>query len=150
MPAKVEGTWQTPQGELTLEQTYPGVKGTLKNGNVIAPVTEGKITGDQIAFTAGGTRYTGTVDGATITGKANTGGKEERLDGEEVGQRNCSCPARPRESGDPAFWIPAFAGIERELVASTPRLNSSACIRCGTSTTPPQGRSPRTPASCRG
>ncbi|MFZ5692048.1 MAG: class I SAM-dependent methyltransferase [Pseudomonadota bacterium] len=76
VPAKVHGTWNTPQGELTLEQTYQDVKGTLKNGNVIAPVTEGKLTGDQIAFTAGGTRYTGTVTGNAITGKANTGGKE--------------------------------------------------------------------------
>jgi SAM-dependent methyltransferase len=76
VPAKVQGTWKTPQGELTLEQTYQDVKGTLKNGNVIAPVTEGKLTGDRIAFTAGGTRYTGTVTDKAITGKANTGGKE--------------------------------------------------------------------------
>lgn len=76
VPAKVQGTWKTPQGELTLEQTYQDVKGTLKNGNVIAPVTEGKLTGDQIAFSAGGTRYTGTVTDKAIKGKANTGGKE--------------------------------------------------------------------------
>lgn len=76
VPAKVQGTWKTPQGELTLEQTYQDVKGTLKNGNVIAPVTEGKLTGDRIAFTAGGTRYTGTVTDKAITGKANSGGKE--------------------------------------------------------------------------
>jgi hypothetical protein len=76
VPAKVHGTWKTPQGELTLEQTYQDVKGTLKNGNVIAPVTEGKLTGDQIAFTAGGTRYTGTVTDKAITGKANSGGKD--------------------------------------------------------------------------
>jgi SAM-dependent methyltransferase len=76
VPAKVQGTWSTPQGELTLEQAYQDVKGTLKNGNVITPVTEGKLTGDRIAFTAGGTRYTGTVTGKEITGKANSGGKE--------------------------------------------------------------------------
>jgi hypothetical protein len=76
VPAKVQGNWKTPQGELTLEQTYQDVKGTLKNGNVIAPITEGKLTGDQIAFTAGGTRYTGTVTDKAITGKANSGGNE--------------------------------------------------------------------------
>ena len=76
VPAKVEGTWQTPQGELKLEQKYQVVSGTLKNGNVIAPVTNGKLTGDQIAFTAAGTRYTGTVNGNTIEGKSNAGGKE--------------------------------------------------------------------------
>ncbi len=53
------------------------VSGRLVNGNVITPVTEGRLAGKEIAFTAGGTRYTGTVDGSTITGKANTGGKEE-------------------------------------------------------------------------
>ena len=77
VPAKVEGEWQTPKGKLTLEQKYQVVSGRLVNGNVITPVTEGKLTGNQIAFTAGGIRYTGTVDGGTITGKANTGGKEE-------------------------------------------------------------------------
>ncbi len=79
VPAKVQGTWKTPQGELTLEQTYQDVKGTLKNGNVIAPVTEGKLTGAQIAFTAGGTRYTGTVTDKAITGKASGGLKTDAV-----------------------------------------------------------------------
>ncbi len=74
VPAKVEGTWQTPQGELKLEQKYQVVSGTLTKGNVIAPVTHGKLTGDQIAFTAAGTRYTGKVNGNTIEGKSNAGG----------------------------------------------------------------------------
>ena len=76
VPAQAEGTWQTPQGELTLQQTFQMVKGTLKSGNVIAPVTDGKLTGDQIAFTAAGTRYTGKVTGDAIAGKSNAGGKE--------------------------------------------------------------------------
>jgi hypothetical protein len=76
VPAKAEGEWQTPQGELTLEQKYQVLSGTLKNGNVIAPVS-GKMAGSSIDITAAGTRYTGTLDGSTITGKANSGGKEE-------------------------------------------------------------------------
>ncbi len=48
VPAKVEGTWKTPQGELTLEQKYQDLTGTLKNGNVIAPVTDGKLAGNEI------------------------------------------------------------------------------------------------------
>ena len=35
------------------------------------------MAGSNIDITAAGTRYTGTVDGSTITGKANSGGKEE-------------------------------------------------------------------------
>jgi SAM-dependent methyltransferase len=76
VPAKVEGTWQTPQGELTLEQKYQALSGTLKKGNVIAPVS-GKMAGNDIDITAAGTRYTGTLSGSAITGKANSGGKEE-------------------------------------------------------------------------
>jgi hypothetical protein len=79
VPAKAGGTWKTAQGELTLEQTYQDVKGTLKNGNVITPVTEGKLTGDQIAFTAGGTRYTGTVTEKEINGKASGGLKTDAV-----------------------------------------------------------------------
>ena len=75
VPAKAAGTWKTPQGELTLEQTFQMVKGTLKDGNVITPVA-GRLRGDQIDLSGGGTRYTGTVGGTAITGKANTGGKE--------------------------------------------------------------------------
>ena len=39
VPAKVDGAWTTDKGELSLKQTYQNVTGTLKNGNVIAPIT---------------------------------------------------------------------------------------------------------------
>ena len=42
----------------------------------IAPVS-GKMAGNDIDITAAGTRYTGTLSGSAITGKANSGGKEE-------------------------------------------------------------------------
>ncbi len=84
VPAKVEGTWQTPQGELKLEQKYQVVSGTLKNGNVIAPVTNGKLTGDQIAFTAAGTRYTGTVNGSDDRRQEQRRRQGSRLEGDEV------------------------------------------------------------------
>lgn len=76
VPAKVEGNWKTPQGDLKLEQSYQMVSGTLTNGNVVAPVMNGKLTGSQITFTAGNTRYTGTVNGESIEGKAITDGKD--------------------------------------------------------------------------
>lgn len=77
VPAKVEGNWKTPNGELTLEQKYQVVSGTLKTGNVVAPIVDGKLTGDQITFTAGGTVYTGKVDGQTIEGTSRAGEKRE-------------------------------------------------------------------------
>jgi precorrin-6B methylase 2 len=67
VPAKVQGTWKTPQGNLTLTQTFQNVTGNL-NGT---PITSGKLTGDQISLTAGGTTYTGRVNAA---GTAIAGG----------------------------------------------------------------------------
>src|SRR5262250_3034088 len=62
VPAKVGGTWKLPQGELSLKQTFQMISGTLKNGNVITPIS-GKLNGDEISFTAGGAQYTGRVNG---------------------------------------------------------------------------------------
>jgi len=64
VPAKVDGTWQLPQGELKLTQTFQMVSGTYNN----MPISNGKLNGDQIAFTAGGSQYTGKVNGNTIDG----------------------------------------------------------------------------------
>src|SRR5918996_72513 len=38
VPAKANGTWKLPNGELTLKQTFQMISGTLKSGNVIAPI----------------------------------------------------------------------------------------------------------------
>src|SRR5215472_9486690 len=32
VPAKVEGNWKTPQGDLTIKQSFQNIMGTLKNG----------------------------------------------------------------------------------------------------------------------
>jgi SAM-dependent methyltransferase len=71
VPAKVEGTWKLPQGELALKQTFQMITGTLKNGNTVSPIN-GKLNGDQISFTAGGTQYTGRVNGNAIEGTAGS------------------------------------------------------------------------------
>jgi SAM-dependent methyltransferase len=78
VPAKVEGTWQMGQSELALEQKYQAISGTLKTGNVIAPITNGKMSGHGIAFTAGSTRYAGTVTGNAIEGIGKTGAGETK------------------------------------------------------------------------
>jgi SAM-dependent methyltransferase len=64
VPAKVGGTWQTPQGDLALQQTFQMVTGTL-GGKAIA---EGRLHGDEITFTVGGSKYSGRVNGNTING----------------------------------------------------------------------------------
>jgi SAM-dependent methyltransferase len=73
VPAKVAGTWQLGQGELKLEQNFQMISGTLKSANVAAPVTEGKLAGDQITFMAGGTQYSGRVSGDTMEGTSKSG-----------------------------------------------------------------------------
>ena len=70
IPAKVDGLWKAGDSELTLEQKYQTFTGTIKNGNVIAPITDGKLDADRITFTAGGTQYSGVVKGNTIEGTA--------------------------------------------------------------------------------
>jgi precorrin-6B methylase 2 len=69
VPAKVEGTWVLPQGDLTLKQEYQKIQGTLGSTKV-----EGKLKGDEITFTAGKTTYTGTVNGKSMAGTVSGGG----------------------------------------------------------------------------
>jgi SAM-dependent methyltransferase len=64
VPAKVEGTWKVPQGTLTIKQQFQNFSGTLGS----TAFADGKIQGDEISFTAGGTRYTGKVNGNSISG----------------------------------------------------------------------------------
>jgi len=73
VPAKVGGTWNLSQGELTLKQTFQMISGTLKSGNNAAQITNGKLNGDQITFTAGGAQYTGHVSGNSIEGTVKGG-----------------------------------------------------------------------------
>ncbi|MBX9758395.1 MAG: class I SAM-dependent methyltransferase [Beijerinckiaceae bacterium] len=73
VPAKVDGVWKTAQGDLKLDQKYQRFIGSLTGtGNVVAAITDGKLTGDEIAFTAGNVEYTGKVSGDTIEGTAKT------------------------------------------------------------------------------
>jgi len=72
VPAKVAGTWQLPQGVLTLTQEFQVVSGTLGS----TPVTAGKLRGEEITFTVGNAVYNGRVQGNTIRGtvKGGSGG----------------------------------------------------------------------------
>jgi hypothetical protein len=72
VPAKVEGTWQLPQGELTLEQSFQMISGTLKIGDQTTSITNGKLNGDQISFTVGDSKYTGRLSGNALHGILKT------------------------------------------------------------------------------
>jgi precorrin-6B methylase 2 len=64
VPAKVEGTWTSPQGDLVLTQKFQVVSGTLGG----KPISDGRLLGDQLTFTAGTTKRTAKVNGTTLQG----------------------------------------------------------------------------------
>jgi hypothetical protein len=72
VPAKVQGTWRLPQGQLELTQTFQKFSGTLRVGATDTPISDGRLRGDQITFTAGGAEYGGRVNGNTIEGTVKT------------------------------------------------------------------------------
>jgi len=75
VPANVAGAWTLPQGTLTLQQDAQDVSGTLGS----APIADVKLRGEELTFNAGGTRYTGRVNGDTIEGTATSGGNQTRF-----------------------------------------------------------------------
>lgn len=72
VPAKVDGTWRLPQGDLAITQSFQMISGTLTSGGSSTPIS-GKLRGDEITFTAGSVQYTGHVNGSTMEGTL-TGG----------------------------------------------------------------------------
>jgi SAM-dependent methyltransferase len=72
VPAKVEGTWKLPIGELRLEQTYQTLYGSLRSGNSTMNIVDAKVIGETVSFVAGDTRYIGRVNGNTIEGITQT------------------------------------------------------------------------------
>ena len=72
VPAKVTGTWTSPQGDLVLTQTFQKVSGTLGG----KPIADGRLNGDQLTFTAGGAKQTAKVNGNTMQGSNWTATKK--------------------------------------------------------------------------
>ena len=68
VPAKVAGRWTLPRGTLTLQQNFQKLTGSLESDGSKLPITNGRLHGDQITFTAGGTEYAGRVNGEAMDG----------------------------------------------------------------------------------
>jgi len=64
VPAKVDGSWEMPDGVLRLEQHFQHVTGELG----ATPIAEGHLVGDGITFSVGDVQYGGRVNGGTIEG----------------------------------------------------------------------------------
>ena len=72
VPAKVGGTWQMPGGQLTINQSFQKISGTLATGGNSTPI-EGSLMGEEITFTAAGATYTGRVNGTAMSGDVKGG-----------------------------------------------------------------------------
>jgi SAM-dependent methyltransferase len=66
VPAKVEGIYATPAGEVVFKQRYQKLAGTLTPPNGKAMPLEGRVRGEEIRFSAGGRKYAGRVNGGAL------------------------------------------------------------------------------------
>lgn len=64
VPARVEGTWRLGTNDLVLTQKFQMLSGTLGS----APISDARMRGEEISFTAGGAKYTGRVTGNSMRG----------------------------------------------------------------------------------
>jgi len=69
IPAKVDGTWKVGQTPLVLTQQFQMLSGTL--GSTM--ITNGRLRGSEVTFTAGNATYAGQVEGNTIKGMIKGG-----------------------------------------------------------------------------
>jgi SAM-dependent methyltransferase len=65
VPARVEGSYKTPQGEITLKQTFQMLSGTLVSGGSTYAI-DGFVRGEDIIIKAGGKAYKGWLNGTTL------------------------------------------------------------------------------------
>lgn len=73
VPAKVEGTWKLPQGDLTLKQNYQMISGELNSGKDRISIADGRLSGSRISFKIGDSHYTGSVIGSAMEGTFTSG-----------------------------------------------------------------------------
>jgi SAM-dependent methyltransferase len=78
VPARVKGTWQLEGGELVLDQSFQMVTGTLTLGGPPTAIENGRLSGEQLTFSAGGVEYAGRVSGDTINGMRKTADMQSR------------------------------------------------------------------------
>ena len=73
VPARVEGVWTASDGSLALTQEYQTVSGLLQRDGERFDVEEGRLSGADLTFRAGGARYRALVSGNRLEGSVATG-----------------------------------------------------------------------------
>ena len=74
VPAKIDGMWSMGDGTITFKQDYQVVTGTVTGRDGAHTISNGKLLGNEITFTANEVQHKGTVsaDGKTIDGTVTT------------------------------------------------------------------------------
>jgi precorrin-6B methylase 2 len=74
VPAKVGGRWTLSEGgEIVFRQDFQELTGWMTVGNEISKISEGRLRGNQITFSANGTIFSGLVSGDRIEGSYKEG-----------------------------------------------------------------------------
>ena len=73
VPAKVNGTWKTADGQLVLKQEFQMVSGTVTAGGKTTEVS-GRLRGDMLTLNGGGAELSAKVAGNRIEGSLKNGG----------------------------------------------------------------------------
>jgi hypothetical protein len=68
VPAKVHGSWRLGDGEITFDQKFQMLGGTVKTAAGSAQIESGRLRGEEITFSAGGRQYSGRVNGDRMEG----------------------------------------------------------------------------------
>ena len=66
VPRKVAGTYTLPQGQVTLNQEFQKLTGTLKSADGKLVKLEGRVRGENIEINAGAKRYLGRLNGSAL------------------------------------------------------------------------------------
>ena len=77
IPARIEGTWQLGDSELIIRQEFQMIHGVLRKGANEYPVTDGRLSGNDITFKINGNLYTGIVDNAIMKGTMTDSSSEK-------------------------------------------------------------------------
>ena len=86
------GAWAVTT--ITLKQKFQTFTGTMRRGKVVTPITDGKLNGNEITFTAGGTEYTGKVNGTQDRGRHQVRREMERESARERASHESERPLR--------------------------------------------------------
>ena len=71
VPGQAAGVWRLADGELlALEQSFQIIYGTYQIDNVVLPIENGRLRGEEIHFSVNNVSYSGRIKGGTMAGIA--------------------------------------------------------------------------------